>query len=186
MVTARTGASKTRRPPRRTLNTYAAPVDDVEEVAPARTPWWPAAAGLLFCLVGIGVATYLTIQHFDQQIALACPTRGIINCEKVTQSQYSRIFGIPVAVLGLVFFVVMAVLQLPAMWRSARREIRLARLGWSVVGLGTAIWLVYAELFLIKNICLWCTSVHIISLIVFCTTLFGTVVTARPPDFADE
>lgn len=185
-MATRTAASKTRRPPRRTLNTYTAPAEEVEEIEPPHTPWWPTVLGMLFSLLGIGVATYLTIQHFDQHLVLACPTRGIINCEKVTQSQYSEIFGIPVAVLGLVFFVVMAVLQLPPMWRSTRREIRLARLGWSVVGLGTALWLVYAELFLIKNICLWCTSVHILSLILFCVTLFGTVVTAAPPDFADD
>lgn len=183
---ARTAATRTRRPPRRTLTDYSAPPEQIEAPEEPRTPRWPAVAGLLLSLAGVGVATYLTIQHFDQKLQLACPTSGIVNCEKVTQSQYSRIFGIPVAVLGLVFFVVMVALQLPPMWRSARREIRLARLGWSVVGLGTAIWLVYAELFLIKNICLWCTSVHVLSLILFGITLFGTVVTARPPDFSTE
>jgi uncharacterized membrane protein len=41
--------------------------------------------------------------------------------------------------------------------------------------------LVYAELFRIDNICLWCTSVHILSLILFGITVFGTVATAAPP-----
>ena len=175
-------STRTKRPPRRALSTYTPPPDEdelAEETVP--TPWWPALSGIVLSLMGLGVATYLTIQHFDQKIVLACPTSGLINCEKVTQSSYSKIAGVPVAVLGLAFFVVMLILQLPAMWRSVDRRIRLARLGWAVAGVGTALWLVYAELFKIDNICLWCTSVHILSLILFGTTVFGTVATAAPP-----
>jgi uncharacterized membrane protein len=187
MATKTTTASRTKRAPRRALSTYTPP-PSTDEMAAAEppSPRWPALAGLLVSVAGLAVATYLTIQHFDQAIQLSCPTTGIINCEKVTQSSYSKILGIPVAVLGLVFFVVMVALQLPRMWRSQRRQIRAARLGWSVVGVGTALWLVYAELFRIKNICLWCTSVHILSLILFGITLFGTVATARPPSYADD
>ena len=147
----------------------------------APTPWWPTITGMLVSVAGLGVSVYLTIQHFDQKILLACPTNSVFNCEKVTQSSYSKIVGIPVAVLGLVFFVVMLALQLPQMWRSARPEIRLARLGWSVVGVGTALWLIFAELFRIHNLCIWCTSVHGLSLILFATTVVGTVATAAPP-----
>ena len=71
---------------------------------------------------------------------------------------------------------------------SARRrggaiggEIRAARLAWSLIGVGTALWLVYAELFKIDAICLWCTAVHVITLAVFVTTIFGTVSTSLPP-----
>jgi len=180
MATKSTARAK--RPPRRALSTYTPPPADdelVEEYWPA--PRWPAVTGILLSLMGLGVATYLTIQHFDQKIVLACPTSGLINCEKVTQSSYSYIAGIPVAVLGLAFFVVMLILQLPVMWRSTDRRIRLARLAWAVAGVGTALWLVYAELFEIDNICLWCTSVHILSLILFGTTVFGTVATSPRP-----
>ena len=43
-------------------------------------------------------------------------------------------------------------------------EIRAARLVWSLAGVGTALWLVYAELFKIDAICLWCSAVHVITL----------------------
>jgi uncharacterized membrane protein len=188
-MATRTPPTRTKRPPRRALSTYAPPPssDEEWEFADAeRAPRWPAVAGLVVSLAGLAVATYLTVQHFDTGLQLSCPTHGIINCEKVTQSSYSKIMGIPVAVLGLVFFVVMAVFQLPVMWRSHRREIRAARLGWSVVGVGTALWLVYAELFRIDNICLWCSSVHLLSLILFGITVFGTVATATPPEFSDD
>jgi uncharacterized membrane protein len=85
------------------------------------------------------------------------------------------IHGVPVAVLGLVFFAVMAALQSPSAWRSPRAEVRVARLMWALVGVGTALWLIYAELFKIDAICLWCTAVHVLTLLVFITTVFGTV-----------
>src|SRR3989338_4364408 len=37
---------------------------------------------------------------------------------------------------------------------------------WSIIGLLTVIWLVYAELFLIGAICLVCTLVHILVIII--------------------
>ena len=63
--------------------------------------------------------------------------------------------------LGLVFFVPMIVLCLPAAWRSADRRIHLARLVLSITGVGMIIYLIIAELFIIKAICLWCSSVHL-------------------------
>jgi uncharacterized membrane protein len=142
-------------------------------------PRWPAFTGLAASFLGLGVAAYLTYEHYTASASLSCPASGgIVNCFKVTTSQYAKIGGIPVAVLGLVFFAVMAVLQTPRAWASPRPSIRMGRLAWSLVGVGTALWLVYAELFKLDAICLWCTSIHILSLILFVLTVFGTVVTA--------
>ena len=128
--------------------------------------------------LGFGIAGYLTFEHYTSSTSLTCPAGGgAVNCLKVTTSIYSMIHGVPVALLGLVFFAVMGVLQSPPAWRSHRSEIRAARVVWSLIGVGTALWLVYAELFKIDAICLWCTSVHVLTLLVFITTVFGTVST---------
>lgn len=141
-----------------------------------RPPRWPSIVGLVISFFGFGVAGYLTFEHYTSSSTLSCPaTGGAINCFKVTTSTYSMIHGVPVAVLGLVFFAVMIVLQSPAAWRSVRREVRAVRVVWAVVGVGTAIWLIYAELFKIDAICLWCTSVHGLTVLVFISTVFGTV-----------
>ncbi len=129
--------------------------------------------GLAACGVGLAVAAYLTYDHFAGA-PLACPDTGTINCAKVTTSSYSVIFGMPVAVLGLAFFAVMTVLQLPRMWASLDRRIRLARMAWATFGMGTALWLVYAELFRIDAICLYCTAVHVLTLVVFAVTAIAT------------
>ncbi len=135
---------------------------------------WQPIATLVLSIAGLGIATYLTITHFDK-VALVCSDNGAINCTKVTTSPQSVIFGIPVAMLGLAFFIPMIVLCLPAAWRTADRRIHLARLVLSITGVGMIIYLIIAELFIIKAICLWCSGVHVVTFI-----LFVIIVTASP------
>ena len=144
----------------------------------ARLRWQPVAS-LLLCLFGLGVSVYLSITHFDQA-ALACSDSGTINCAKVTTSPQSYVFGIPVAFLGLFFFVPMLVLCLPRSWRARQRWVHLARLALSVTGVGMIIYLISMELFVIKAICLWCSSVHIATFL-----LFVVIVTSSPIVLAD-
>ena len=127
---------------------------------------WQPLATLLLSIVGLGIATYLTVTHFDK-VALVCSDSGAINCTKVTTSPQSEIFGIPVAMLGLAFFVPMIALCLPVAWRSADRRIHLARLALSVTGVGMILYLIIAELFIIKAICLWCSGVHVVTFVLF-------------------
>jgi uncharacterized membrane protein len=135
---------------------------------------WQPLVSLLLCIYGLGASIYLTYTHFQPK-ALECVSNATFNCEKVTQSPQSEIFGVPVAMLGLVFFVPMLLLCLPSAWRAADRRIHLARLILSVTGVGMIIYLIIAELFIIKAICLWCSSVHLTTFI-----LFVIIATASP------
>lgn len=137
-------------------------------------PRWQPVATLLLATFGLGVSIYLTVTHFDK-VALVCSDSGTINCAKVTTSPQSVIFGIPVAMLGLAYFVPMLALCLPPAWRTADRRVHLARLALAVIGVGMILYLLVAELFLIKAICLWCSSVHVATFL-----LFVIIVTASP------
>ena len=139
-----------------------------------QVPRWAAPVGLLLTVAGIGVAVYLTIAHYDTGVSLMCSSKGAINCEKVTQSAQSEVFGIPVAVLGLAYFVGMLPLQLPAAWRSADPRVRWGRLAYTAAGILFVFYLVYAEAVIIKAICLWCTAVHVLTLLLFVLTGFAT------------
>ena len=140
---------------------------------------WQSLTTLLLSVYGLGASIYLTITHFEPK-ALACVSNSQFNCEKVTQSPQSEIFGIPVAMLGLAFFVPMLVLCLPAAWRSAQRWVHLARLILSITGVGMIIYLISAELFVIKAICLWCSSVHIATLALFIIIATATPIVLAP------
>lgn len=131
--------------------------------------------GSIICLAGLGVAGYLTYEHYTGSNSLVCSDKGIVNCLAVTTSTYSKITGIPVADLGLVFFTVMLPLQLPYTWRRSEPIIRNVRLAWATVGLVSVLYLLYTELFRIDAICLWCTAVHILTFIVFATTVYATL-----------
>jgi uncharacterized membrane protein len=141
-------------------------------------PRWPGLIGTVASVAGLGVAGYLTYEHFTGSSSLVCSDKGIVNCLAVTTSSYAMVVGVPVAVLGLIFFAVTLLLQLPVMWKCPNPIIRSSRLAWAVVGLGTVIYLLYAELFEINAICLWCTAVHVLTLVVFMSTVFGTLSTA--------
>ena len=132
--------------------------------------------GVLLSLLGIADATYLTIAHYATKVTLACPDTGFINCTKVTSSSYSEVFGIPVAVLGLVFFLGMLILQLPMFWNSASRLIRKTRVLYSVAGLITVFWFVYVEFHKLNAICLYCSAVHVLTFSLFVTTIIGTTI----------
>lgn len=136
----------------------------------------PVASGLL-ALVGLGLSTYLTLTHyFAKAVPLACSATGAIDCEKVTTSPQSVVLGIPVAVLGLAFFVVMAALCSPWAWASDRRQVAVARLVLATAGMAFVLYLVSMELFVIGAICLYCTGVHLTTFL-----LFALVVTAPLP-----
>src|SRR5664279_5533890 len=76
----------------------------------------------VFALVGLAASTYLTIEHFNTAVTLACPESATINCAKVTSSAWSHIGPVPVALLGLIFFAVMSVACSPPACRRAARD----------------------------------------------------------------
>jgi uncharacterized membrane protein len=139
----------------------------------------------LLCLAGIGVAAYLTIVHYNAKLILACPATGIVNCAKVTESPQSAILGVPVALLGLLYFVAITPLHLPAAWRSESALLRRARVTAAVAGILMVLYLVYTELFTLDALCLWCTAVHAITFLLFVVTLVGTMQVLPDADTVD-
>jgi uncharacterized membrane protein len=121
----------------------------------------------VICVLGLGVAGYLTFEHYTSSSTLACSDKGAINCLKVTTSSYSKVLGVPVALLGLVFFVAMTVLCLPQLWRSKQDIVRRVRLAAASVGVLSVLYLVWVELFKVDAICLWCTGVHVLTFVLF-------------------
>jgi uncharacterized membrane protein len=117
---------------------------------------------LVLAVVGLGVATYLTVIHYAG-INPAC-TAGQ-SCIKVQTSQWSKLAGIPVALLGLIGYVgILATLLV-----RDREETRLAALGLTVVGFGFSAYLTYRELFSIHAICEECaTSAVFMTILLVC------------------
>jgi uncharacterized membrane protein len=136
-------------------------------------PRWAQYTTLTLSIAAAAVASYLTVTHYGDPAALACPDTGVVNCTLVTTSSWSVFVGVPVALLGLIWSLVMVGLTLPRTWRNASVVFDRARLAASGLGAVAVLYLVYVELFRIGAICLWCTAVHVLAV-----CLFGAVLAA--------
>jgi uncharacterized membrane protein len=145
----------------------------VDRGAPAPPRWLPVTS-LLLVLAGVAVAGYLTVEHYTASTTLACPETGVVNCQKVTTSAQSTVLGIPVALLGLLFFLALVPACLPVAWRSGQPAVRWGRVVFALAGVGFVLYLIYAELFVLDAICLWCTAVHVIAVALFAVIALGT------------
>jgi uncharacterized membrane protein len=115
----------------------------------------------LLALLGLAISVYLMVVHYAQgEVPLACAPGGVVNCELVTSSAESGVGPVPVALLGVVWFG----MYLSLVLRGTAGPYRLA---WAATGLAFVFYLVYAELFLIGALCLWCTAVHFVVLALF-------------------
>ncbi len=138
-------------------------------------PGWLGPVTLTLSVLGLLVSAYLTFEHFTANSTLACSIGGVVDCAKVTSSPWSTLMGVPVALLGLIFFAVTLWLCLPGTWRRTQGWLDPARLAWLTVGLGMVLYLVWAELFRIHAICLWCTVVHVLTFALWVAVLFGQI-----------
>jgi uncharacterized membrane protein len=117
-------------------------------------------AMLGLALVGIGVAAYLVYVHYSGTKP-ACGLGG--SCLKVQTSQWSKLAGVPVALIGLIGYVAILI----SLLAPDRDETRLATLGMTLIGTGFSGYLTYRELFSIHAICEWCVSSAFIMTIAF-------------------
>jgi uncharacterized membrane protein len=137
-------------------------------------PPWLQWSTLALSLAGLGMSVYMTIAHYTSPSILVCSSKGFIDCAKVTTSPESMVFSVfPVAVLGLVFYVFMTAINTPWAWRSGIPAIWWARLGGIITGIGFVLYLIYAEIIQIGNICLDCTTVHLITFLLFALLIFA-------------
>jgi uncharacterized membrane protein len=142
-------------------------------VTSATVPGWARVASLGLSLTATVIASYLTVAHYTDPAALACPDTGLVNCALVTTSSWSVVLGVPLAVLGLAWSVAMTALSVPWAWGSRALWVDRVRLALSGAGATLVLYLIYVELFRIGAICLWCTAMHITAV-----CLFGVILMA--------
>lgn len=146
----------------------------------APRPGWTVPASCALAVAGLGSSGYLTWTHFTDPATLSCPSTGVVDCVKVTTSAWAEIAGVPVAVLGLVFFVAMLALCVPRAWRSDRPYLAHGRLVLAVAGVIGVVYLVAAELLAVRAVCLWCTAVHVVAFGLFVVVLADYVRVREP------
>ena len=129
--------------------------DEIGELDRTRpiSPRWVGTAAFLLSLSGVGLSTYMTIAHYTEATILACSGSGELSCTAVTTSAQSRLFAIPVVLLGLGFFLAMSALTSPWIWRRTERWLAILRTSLTLTGALFVLWLVAAEILIIGHIC---------------------------------
>jgi uncharacterized membrane protein len=131
----------------------------------------------LLVLVGVGIAAYLAYIEVTGAEAVCGP---VGDCNAVQQSVYARIFGIPVALVGLVGY-----LAILSTWVVSRRSNGAAQPGWvrsapytlAVIGTAASLALTILEPFVIGAVCLWCCG----SAVVMTALMWTTPEIREPP-----
>ncbi|MCU1675625.1 MAG: Vitamin epoxide reductase [Frankiales bacterium] len=130
---------------------------------------------------GLAVSGYLTYTHFTDAPLLACPEGSFVNCATVTSSAQSMLFGVvPVALAGLTFYAAMLALTVPAAWRRTGGTARRLRVGAVALGVGMVLYLLWAELHVVRALCLWCTVVHVTTFALFLVVGYHEAARATP------
>jgi uncharacterized membrane protein len=121
-----------------------------------------AIAALAF--VGVTITAYLTYVRVTGT-TVACSTGG---CETVQSSSYSEVLGIPVAVLGVVGYLLVLASAL------VRGELaRTATLALGLAAFGFSGYLLVIQLAVIGAVCEWCVASDVV------TTLIATLALLR-------
>ncbi len=126
-------------------------------------------AGLLvFAVVGFIDAAFLTIKHYSGGPIPCALTTG---CELVTTSSYATIVGIPVALLGALYYLAMIIGGViivetgSSVWAK-----RVALM--SLLGLGASIYFVTLQAAVLRAYCLYCLGSAATSTALFLTSLW--------------
>jgi uncharacterized membrane protein len=121
---------------------------------------------IVLAAIGLGVATYLTYIHYAG-IKPLCGRNGG-GCEIVQTSEYSKLAGVPVALIGLIGYVAI----LGSLLAAENETTRFSTVAFTVVGFGFSAYLTYRELFSIHHICEWCVSSAVIVTILMCLAVW--------------
>ena len=118
----------------------------------------------ILSVAGVAISSVSLYHHYDKSESSFCDFGGSFNCDIVNRSIYSTVFGVPVALIGILGYA--SLLGLATIHRSNRETPKIL-LAASLVGLGFALYLTYIEGFVLSAWCVLClTSLSVISSIV--------------------
>lgn len=122
---------------------------------------------VLVAIAGLLDTSYLAYKHYAQD-PLACSL--IEGCDRVTNSAYSQVYGIPLAFIGVIFYAIMIILAL--LYAGIRRKdiAILLSLGASA-GFLASVYFVYLQIYVIQAICIYCMISAVTATLLFFTSL---------------
>ena len=114
---------------------------------------------IIISILGLITSLYLTYDHYYPSLEGSfCDITASVSCTILNSGVYSNVAGIPVAIYGVVWFMVLGMLS----WKSLDNANTIPTLLlWNTSGFLSLFYFIYVE-FLLKTICPFCTVVHIL------------------------
>ena len=119
---------------------------------------------------GIVVSSVSLQHHYATSKTAYCDIGETFNCDIVNRSEYSSIFGIPVALIGMLGYASLA--GLATVYRE-RRETPAMLFGAAAIGLAFALYLTYIEARVLGVWCILCLSSLVL---IAATTILAAVI----------
>ena len=121
-------------------------------------------------VVALCLSGYLTWTTWSASQVAGCGTDGLVDCDHVLASNWSKWLGLPVGLLGALAY--MGILA--ACWFAARHAQGLAQtalLALSLLAAGSAVWFIGLQIVVLQSVCIYCMAVHSCSLSIGVLTL---------------
>jgi uncharacterized membrane protein len=109
----------------------------------------------LLAVLGVAVSAVSLYHHFGTSKTSFCDLGQSFNCDVVNRSSYSTVAGLPVALIGIVGYLL--ILALATIYRQ-KAETPFMLLVASLAGLGFALYLTYIEARILYAWCILCLS----------------------------
>lgn len=109
----------------------------------------------VLAVVGIAISGFSLHHHFGHNKTSFCDIGQSFNCDLVNRSEYSVVAGVPVALIGILGYILL--LALATIYRQ-KAETPVLLLLFSAAGLAFALYLTYVEAYRIHAWCILCLS----------------------------
>jgi len=131
----------------------------------------------LLALAGMFISSISLYHHFSKSKTSFCDIGQSFNCDLVNRSQYSVFHGIPVALLGILGYLL--ILSLATVYRE-KAETPFILAGVTLAGLGFALYLTYIEAFVLHAWCILCLSSLTLITVAAVLSLWSAAKALRP------
>lgn len=118
---------------------------------------------MILSILGFLVSSYIYIViEKENGTPAGCQigSTGIINCHAVVGSQYGNVFGVPWSVIGAFYFLILFAIYFVDYYDDYLIALLV------LAGLVSIVYFVFLELVVLDTICLYCTTVHIIEILI--------------------
>jgi uncharacterized membrane protein len=133
---------------------------------------------LVLGVIGFFDSLYLVITHFTND-SVICD--GVNKCDLVLTSSYSTLFGIPVALFGVLFYstiIIIASIMKNETKINSRIITNLLSISTSLA-LFASIWFLYLQIYVINAYCVYCLISALVSSILFILAILNRYISVK-------